>query len=83
MGWGESLLVWAECASFGGFLRSCKKHPLARRPGGYRTYDMDSHGRLSLQVNCALGHCKKKDDDRVQSHHTIQQEWAKRNIKGY
>ena len=47
MGWGESLLVWAECASFGGFLRSCKKHPLARRPGGYRTYDMDTHGRLS------------------------------------
>ena len=29
------------------FLGLAKKHPSARRPGGYRTYDMDSHGRLS------------------------------------
>ena len=44
---------------------------------------MDSHGILSPQANRAPGHCNKKDDDRVQSHHTIQQEWAKQNIKGY
>ena len=65
------------------FLGLAKKHPPARRTGGYRTYDMDSHGILSLQANRAPGHCNKKDDDRVQSHHTIQQEWAKQNIKGY
>ncbi|QQT90127.1 hypothetical protein [Rothia aeria] len=24
-----------------------------------------------------------KDDDRGQSHHTIEREWARKNIKGY
>ena len=55
----------------------------ARRPGGYRTHDMDSHGRLSPQANRAPGHCNTPQDNRVQSHHTIQQEWAKRHVKGY
>lgn len=33
--------------------------------------------------NRAPGYCNIKDDDRVQSHHTIEQEWARKNIKGY
>ena len=37
--------VWVD------FLGLVKKHPPARRPGGYRTYDMDSHGRLIPQAN--------------------------------
>lgn len=45
--------------------------------------NQDPIGILSPQANRAPGHCNKKDDDRVQSHHTIQPEWAKRNIKGY
>ena len=83
--WGGANLYWfaPNTQVWVDFLGLAKKHPPARRPGGYRTYDMDSHGRLSPQVNRAPGHCNKKDDDRVQSHHTIQQEWAKRNIKGY
>ncbi|MBS0040524.1 type IV secretion protein Rhs, partial [Neisseria sp. Marseille-Q1983] len=81
---GENLYQFApNVQGWVDFLGLAKKHPPARRPGGYRTYDMDSHGRLSPQANRAPGHCNKKDDDRVQSHHTIQQEWAKRNIKGY
>lgn len=40
--------------------------------------NQDPIGILSSQANRAPGHCNKKDDDdRVQSHHTIQQEWAK------
>ena len=46
------------------FLGLAKKHPSARRPGDYRTYDMDPHGRLSPQANRAPGHFNKKDDDR-------------------
>ena len=49
---GDNLYAFAPNAQvLGGFLRSCKKYPPARRPGGYRTYDMDSHGRLSPQAN--------------------------------
>ena len=42
---GPNAQVWVD------FLGLAKKHPPARRPGGYRTYDMDSHGILSPQAN--------------------------------
>jgi hypothetical protein len=54
-----------------------------RRPGGYRTGDFDSHGRLSPGVNRAPGHTNTRADGFVQSHHGIQREWAKRKVTGY
>ena len=42
------------------FLGLAKKHPSARRPGGYITYDVDSHGRLSpKQIKQALSQSYK------------------------
>ncbi|THJ30477.1 hypothetical protein E8K88_17725, partial [Lampropedia aestuarii] len=54
-----------------------------QRPGGYRTNDVDKHVNLSPGVNRAPGHTNTAADNRVQSHHAIQQEWAKRNVPGY
>lgn len=48
-----------------------------RRPGGYRAHDTDKHGNLSPQVNRAPGNTNTAADGYVQSHHGIQQEWAK------
>ena len=55
----------------------------ARRPGGYRTGDFDSHGRLSPGANRAPGHTNTRADGFVQSHHGIQREWAKRKVADY
>ena len=49
-----------------------------QRPGGYKKHDADAHGNLSPHANRAPGHTNTKADNRVQSHHAIQQEWAKR-----
>ena len=48
----------------------------AKRPGGYRNGDVDEHGYLSPGVNRAPGNIAS--DNRIQSHHPIQNEWAKR-----
>jgi RHS repeat-associated protein len=56
---------------------------VCNRPGGYKTGDVDSHGNLSPGVNRAGGHKNSFDDNRVQSHHFIQDAWAKKNIAGY
>ncbi|MFV3284721.1 RHS repeat-associated core domain-containing protein, partial [Pseudomonas sp. NY15356] len=53
------------------------------KPGGYKAGDVDAHGNLSPQVNRAVGHKNIAADDFVQSHHFIQHEWAKLNVKGY
>ncbi len=52
-------------------------------PNGYKTHDTDNHGNLSPQKNRAKGHGNNADDNFIQSHHPIQDEWAQRNISGY
>ncbi|UYO21903.1 T7SS effector LXG polymorphic toxin [Bacillus sp. 41-22] len=55
----------------------------AKRPGGYQKGDIDDHGYLSPAVNRAPGNKNIAADNRIQSHHPIQNEWAKRwAIKG-
>ncbi len=51
------------------------------RPGGYKTGDVDSHGNLSPGVNRAPGHKNLAADGFVQSHHPIQNKWAKQWAK--
>ncbi|MGG2398360.1 RHS repeat-associated core domain-containing protein [Pseudomonas sp. SH1-B] len=58
---------WAKCNS----------------PNGYKTGAVDAHGRLSPNKNRAAGHTNSKADKFVQSHHAIQDAWAKKNIFGY
>ncbi|ADP13267.1 Rhs family protein [Erwinia sp. Ejp617] len=51
--------------------------------GGYKTGDVDPHGKLSPGVNRAVGHTNSKTDGFVQSHHPIQDAWAKKRINAY
>lgn len=55
----------------------------AKKPGGYEVSDVDEHGLLSPGKNRAPGNGNTKADDFVQSHHPIQDEWAKRNVVNY
>jgi RHS repeat-associated protein len=56
----------------------------ARRPGGHLTHDVAPHRNLSPGANRAPGHANIPADGRVQSHHIIQDAWARRNgIAGY
>ncbi|MEK4245219.1 hypothetical protein MKZ20_07685 [Psychrobacillus sp. FSL K6-2684] len=50
----------------------------AKRPGGYLNGDVDEHGYLSPGVNRATGNKNIASDNRIQSHHPIQNEWANR-----
>jgi hypothetical protein len=50
---------------------------------GYKTGDVDPHGQLSPGLNRMVGHTNSKADDFVQSHHPIQDAWAKKRINGY
>ncbi|MCD8523082.1 MAG: hypothetical protein LRY72_12575, partial [Saccharospirillaceae bacterium] len=50
---------------------------------GYRVNDSGSHGELSPASNRAPGNTNVASDGRVQSHHPIQQKWAKQNVPGY
>ena len=52
------------------------RHPNVR-PGGHQAGDISTHGRLSPGKNRASGHTNTADDLFVQSHHGIQDEWAK------
>ncbi|WP_431768983.1 RHS repeat-associated core domain-containing protein [Xenorhabdus nematophila] len=52
-------------------------------PHGYKAGDVDMHGNLSPGVNRAPGHSNTKADNLVQSHHPIQDHWAKKRIKDY
>ncbi|WP_279026616.1 RHS repeat-associated core domain-containing protein [Gibbsiella quercinecans] len=52
-------------------------------PNGYKTGDVDPHGNLSPSANRASGHLNTKSDGFVQSHHPIQDAWAKRRVGGY
>ncbi|WP_317162799.1 RHS repeat-associated core domain-containing protein [Tenacibaculum maritimum] len=54
-----------------------------KRPGGYKNGDVDLHGNLSPGKNRANGHKNIKPDNLVQSHHGIQDAWAKKNINNY
>uniref|UniRef100_UPI002484A1DD RHS repeat-associated core domain-containing protein n=1 Tax=Photorhabdus caribbeanensis TaxID=1004165 RepID=UPI002484A1DD len=54
-----------------------------KNPHGYKAGDVDLHGNLSPGVNRAPGHSNTKADNLVQSHHPIQDHWAKKRIKGY
>ena len=58
---GDNLYAFAPNAQvWVDFLGIAKKHPPARRHGGYRTYYMDSHGRLSpKQIKRALSQSYK------------------------
>jgi RHS repeat-associated protein len=56
---------------------------VCNKPGGYKAGDVDVHGNLSPQTNRATGNKNIAADDFVQSHHFIQHEWAKVNVKGY
>ncbi len=72
---GDGVLVHTSATS-----AVCK----SRRPKGYQSGDTDAHGLLSPQANRATGHTNSRADGFVQSHHGIQQEWAKKNnISGY
>ncbi|WP_443111433.1 hypothetical protein [Burkholderia sp. FERM BP-3421] len=42
--------------------------------------DADQHGNLSPQANRAPGNTNTVADGLVQSHHPIQQEWAKQQV---
>jgi hypothetical protein len=53
------------------------------RPGGHKKGDVNRHGNLSPQKNRASGHKNTKADSYIQSHHSIQDAWARRNKKGY
>ncbi|WP_299516489.1 hypothetical protein [uncultured Rummeliibacillus sp.] len=61
--------------------RSSKGTVNAKRPGGYIKGDVDEHGYLSPGVNRAPGNKNIASDNRIQSHHPIQNEWAKRWAK--
>lgn len=52
-------------------------------PNGYKTGDVDPHGNLSPGLNRALGHTNSKTDGFVQSHHPIQDAWARKRIDNY
>ncbi|MCI4239584.1 Rhs family protein, partial [Dickeya dianthicola] len=52
-------------------------------PNGYKKGDVDPHGNLSPNANRASGHRNTKSDGFVQSHHPIQDAWAKKRIDGY
>ncbi|WP_370659867.1 RHS repeat-associated core domain-containing protein [Candidatus Pantoea multigeneris] len=52
-------------------------------PNGYKAGDVDPHGNLSPGANRAMGHKNSKADGFVQSHHPIQDAWAKKRISGY
>jgi RHS repeat-associated protein len=54
-----------------------------KRPGGHQAGDVSNHGTLSPGKNRATGHTNTRADNFVQSHHPIQNEWAKRNVTGY
>lgn len=54
-----------------------------KAPNGYKTNDVDRHGNLSPQNNRAKGHTNHKDDNQIQSHHPIQNAWAKKKINDY
>jgi RHS repeat-associated protein len=54
-----------------------------KAPNGYRAGDVDPHGKLSPGANRALGHTNSKNDGFVQSHHPIQDAWAKKRINDY
>ncbi|MGH8084846.1 MAG: RHS repeat-associated core domain-containing protein [Lysobacter sp.] len=56
---------------------------LTLRPGGAQRHDVGSHSELSPGGNRAPGHTNTRPDRFVQSHHVVQDEWAKRNITGY
>ncbi|MFC7422029.1 RHS repeat-associated core domain-containing protein [Iodobacter arcticus] len=56
----------------------------SKNPNGYKTHDADAHGNLSPACNRASGHSNTRDDGFIQSHHPVQDEWAKQNkIPGY
>ncbi|MEF9439358.1 hypothetical protein OWT26_03445 [Burkholderia sp. 1A5] len=52
----------------------------AAGPGGYRVNDADQHGNLSRKANRAPSNTNTVADGVVQSHHPIQQEWAKQQM---
>ena len=54
-----------------------------RRPSGYETFDVDLYEDLSPTPNRAPGHTNTIEDNLVQAHHPIQDQWAKVNIAGY
>ncbi|WP_282601558.1 RHS repeat-associated core domain-containing protein, partial [Pantoea ananatis] len=41
-------------------------------PNGYKTGDVDPHGKLSPGINRSAGHTNSKADGFVQSHHPVQ-----------
>ena len=53
----------------------------ASRPGGYVVGDVDKHGLLSPGENRADGNHNVKAENQIQSHHPVQDEWAKRWAK--
>ena len=59
-------------------------HNDCQKPGGYEVGDVDNHGNLSPQKNRKFRNKNVQSDGYVQSHHVIQDEWAKKNnIQGY
>ena len=89
---GDGLNLYAYCGNNpvvywdpSGYARNCKsKTQTSKRPGGYKVNDVDEHGKLSPGINRAKGNHNTKNEGRVQSHHIIQDKWAKKNnIKGY
>ena len=50
-----------------------------KRPEGYKKNDRDAHGNLSKQTNRAPGNRNNREDDNIQSHHSVQDKWAEKN----
>ena len=50
---------------------------------GYKKNDVDAYKKLKKQSNRAVGNKNIADDNWVQAHHPIQNEWAEINVPGY
>ena len=56
---------------------------LAVLPGGACKHDTGRHGELSPNANRAPGNRNIRNDGFIQSHHSVQNEWAENNVAGY
>ncbi|MGE9549547.1 RHS repeat-associated core domain-containing protein [Snodgrassella sp. CS2] len=56
---------------------------ICKNPSGYKKGNVDKHGNLSPNANRASGHRNIRSDNFVQSHHSIQDAWAKKHIFSY
>ena len=86
--YNDGLNLYAYCSSNpvmyadpSGYTCEPKEGGNASRPGGYVAGDVDKHGLLSPNENRAKGNHNIKSENQIQSHHPIQDAWAKKWAK--